>query len=270
MGIIYKITFPNEANKAYIGQTTKTFDQRMAGHKSSGNNEDKKDGCRALNAAIRKYGWDNCIREILKECPDEELDDWEKHYIKEFNTLSPGGYNLTVGGNSKKFYSDETKKLISDRAKERDITKYRKQEETKDLPKYISIWNSPDGKIGFRIKRHPKCPCKTFMDKNKTLEQNKQDAIDFLAKLESGEVPEVIIPEKEYPKGMHSIRNKAKEVIGYRVVYTDKAGKRHVRQFLDQSVKLDIRETKALKYINDLIQKDITTETPRISADKTA
>jgi predicted GIY-YIG superfamily endonuclease len=51
MGIIYKLTSPNE--KSYIGQTTKPFESRMCGHKSASNDLDKKDGCRALNSAIR-------------------------------------------------------------------------------------------------------------------------------------------------------------------------------------------------------------------------
>ena len=29
----------------------------------------------------------------------EELDEMEFHYIKQYNTLKPNGYNLTLGGN---------------------------------------------------------------------------------------------------------------------------------------------------------------------------
>ena len=41
------------------------------------------------------------LKEVyLKTCYSQtELDEWEKYYIKLFNTLYPNGYNLTEGGN---------------------------------------------------------------------------------------------------------------------------------------------------------------------------
>jgi hypothetical protein len=274
MGIIYRITFPN--GKCYVGQTTAKFNKRLAGHKTAVNIP--KYGNSLFYRAVRKYGWDKCIKEIIFECPDEELNDKEKFFIQEHRALKPDGYNTLIGGSHIPKIKKERKPVKHDEefkpivliledmedkfTMETTFNKKRNNKST-GLPKYISYWKSPDDKEGHRIKRHPKCRCKTFMDKSKTLEQNKQDAIAFLDKLNKGEV-EVVIPERKLPKGLHQLKE------GYRVVYWDKSGKRHVRQFLDLSVEIATRKEQALKYINELMEKDINSETPRISADKTA
>ena len=113
MGVIY--LRPNLINgKKYVGQATdleerqnrwKCLTQPYAGP--------------AINAARAKYGIDNFGFEILKECEDEELDKWEKYYIKELNTKAPFGYNLTDGGGGKSGFtvSEETRKKMSEAQK---------------------------------------------------------------------------------------------------------------------------------------------------------
>lgn len=110
MGVIY--VRPNLINgKKYVGQATdlkkrqndwKCLTQKYAGP--------------AINAARAKYGIDNFGFEILKECKDDELDYWEKYYIKELNTKAPYGYNLTDGGGGMSGYtlSEETRKKMSE------------------------------------------------------------------------------------------------------------------------------------------------------------
>jgi len=51
-----------------------------------------------LNSAIRKYGKDNFIVELIETCAINEIDEKEVTNIKKFNTLNPNGYNLTTGG----------------------------------------------------------------------------------------------------------------------------------------------------------------------------
>ena len=60
------------------------------------------------------YGLENFKVEILKECDDSELDVWEKHFIKELNTIYPNGYNDNEGGSIGFHHSDKTKKKIGD------------------------------------------------------------------------------------------------------------------------------------------------------------
>lgn len=67
-----------------------------------------------LDNARKKYGLENFSLLILKKCDSqEELDRWEKHYIKIFNTLNPNGYNMTEGGTSGYKFTDEVKERMS-------------------------------------------------------------------------------------------------------------------------------------------------------------
>lgn len=52
----------------------------------------------ALHAAIRKYGKEHFYYEILEECDASQLDEREKEYIKQYNSISPNGYNILSGG----------------------------------------------------------------------------------------------------------------------------------------------------------------------------
>jgi len=88
--LIYKLTSPS--GKAYVGQTTWPT-QRWSRHRN-----DRVSGCRALSAAISKYGWKAFKKEILLECKEEELNAHEVRLIRKHNTLAPAGYNLTKGG----------------------------------------------------------------------------------------------------------------------------------------------------------------------------
>ena len=110
MGVIY--VRPNLINgKKYVGQATdlKTRQNRW-------NDLNQPYAGPAINAARAKYGIEAFGFEILKECEDDELDYWEKYYIKELNTKAPYGYNLTDGGGGMSGYtlSEETKKKMSE------------------------------------------------------------------------------------------------------------------------------------------------------------
>jgi group I intron endonuclease len=87
--------------KAYIGLSTKTFRYRMNGHKNKAKqftNKPEK-GCRALNAAIRKYGWLSFKKEVMYAgVPRHLLPAMETVMIRLYNTKAPNGYNLTWGG----------------------------------------------------------------------------------------------------------------------------------------------------------------------------
>ena len=107
MGSIYKIT--NTVNqKHYIGISihepeTGRIKKHLTGH-----------GNRILANAVKKYGRDAFVYEILEEniFPDL-LPDLEIAYIAKYNTVRPNGYNLTYGGESCKKVSEETREKIS-------------------------------------------------------------------------------------------------------------------------------------------------------------
>lgn len=50
---------------------------------------------------------------IIESTPHEMLDDRERYWINEFNSLTPNGYNCSSGGNSKKELSECMKNKIS-------------------------------------------------------------------------------------------------------------------------------------------------------------
>lgn len=105
--LIYKLTSPS--GKCYIGQTKQKFYRRLNEHKSNS----KKLNYPLYNA-IRKYGWINFKKEILEEkIAENKIDDLEKYYIKENNSLKPFGYNLQSGGNKNKHFSKLTKNKMS-------------------------------------------------------------------------------------------------------------------------------------------------------------
>ena len=96
MGYIYKIT--NKINnKIYIGQTTTSIEERMRKHVDKAKNQ--LEGLTGIDAAIKKYGWNNFSVEQICECPNEDLNIQEQFYISKYNTFLGDGYNLTNGGN---------------------------------------------------------------------------------------------------------------------------------------------------------------------------
>jgi group I intron endonuclease len=107
MGYIYILTSPS--GKSYIGQTSRPIQKRFEEHKLESS------GCVAISNAVKKYGWDNLVKDWY-ECPDGELNKHEELMIEVLGTLSPGGYNLKEGGANGK-PSAETKQKMSEAQK---------------------------------------------------------------------------------------------------------------------------------------------------------
>lgn len=107
MGYIYLRT--NLINgKKYVGQT-KDIEKRN----HDWNRLNARYGGHAINNARKKYGADGFSFEILKECPNKDMNYWEMYYIKEYNTKKPYGYNSTDGGDSTYERTEETKAKIA-------------------------------------------------------------------------------------------------------------------------------------------------------------
>jgi group I intron endonuclease len=107
---IYLIT--NKVNgKRYVGQTSKTIEERFKKHIYDSFNGKRQ---QALHHAIRKYGSENFEIKIVARCNSfEESNHREALCVKLYRTMSPNGYNLMEGGsNSKK--SEESKKKMSE------------------------------------------------------------------------------------------------------------------------------------------------------------
>lgn len=93
MGFIYKIT--NQLNdKAYIGLTTKTIEERWQDHLNSINRLKEN---RPLYYALAKYGPQNFSIEKIEEIDNNHLGEREIYWIDFFDTYN-NGYNATRGG----------------------------------------------------------------------------------------------------------------------------------------------------------------------------
>jgi group I intron endonuclease len=122
MGYIYKIT-NTITNKCYIGETKQNnIEVRWKQHKNTIKNGI---GCPALKDAVKKYGIVNFKFEILLICFDEDRYKYEIEYIKKYNSKVPNGYNILGGGPGGgfdgKIHSEETKKHISEKIKQKYI-----------------------------------------------------------------------------------------------------------------------------------------------------
>lgn len=110
---VYKYT--NTYNgKVYIGQTKNSLPERA---QSNGINYKE---CRRFYNAIKKYGWHAFRGEIILDGLSlDEANTWEQFYIKSYNSTDAAhGYNISDGGGQREM-SDETRRIISLKAKER-------------------------------------------------------------------------------------------------------------------------------------------------------
>lgn len=102
MNYIYKITNLIN-NKIYVGQTRKKIEQRMSEHISASYSNEKKDYNFLLHKAIRKYGSENFVIEVLETVIDENsLSEREQYWIHQLHSCildeNCRGYNMTYGG----------------------------------------------------------------------------------------------------------------------------------------------------------------------------
>jgi group I intron endonuclease len=181
MGFIYKITSPS--NKVYIGQTIKTVEKRWKEHIEDALNI-KKNHCKALNEAIKKYDSSVFKLEILIECDNNLLNSYENYFILQYKSYTPYGYNIKLGG-SNGSHSQETKDKISLSLKGRiisDETKYKMMisKKSNNLPMYLIKIHKDGIHTGYRICNHPKGKEKRFQCKTDSMECKLYKAIDYL------------------------------------------------------------------------------------------
>lgn len=110
--LIYKIT--NKINgKIYIGQTTRTLDERISEHK-------RHRQC-IVGRAFSKYGEENLLVEVIDYATNiDELNAKEIKWIEFYNCIIPYGYNQCVGGkNTIGFHHrEESKRKMSELKKQ--------------------------------------------------------------------------------------------------------------------------------------------------------
>lgn len=108
MGCIYKIE--NKINgMVYIGQSINVH-RRWNEERCGKTNKH-------LSRALKKYGVENFLFEVIEECEDANMNEREKLYIKYYQSSNKSkGYNKTDGGNAyDPHWTDERRKQASDR-----------------------------------------------------------------------------------------------------------------------------------------------------------
>jgi group I intron endonuclease len=165
-GYIYVFTFPN--GKQYVGQTARPYKIRWDAHRKTAIYPSYNGYNYPLYKAVRLYGWDNVIKDVVCTCNKSQLDEFETMFIKQFNTFHPNGYNMTTGGGSGKILSEYTKKKIgasqkkkmqekpiSDDIKNRTSATMRKHGRNDNLPRNVQKRILKNGGFSYRF-RHLK------------------------------------------------------------------------------------------------------------------
>ena len=199
---IYKITNLT-TSKIYIGQAVSHilnhkryrpygYEGRFRCHISEAFSS-KKNQSHYLNNSIRKHGIDDFVVELIECCDIGRADEREIHYIKEYNSLYPNGYNLKNGG-VVFTHSDESKKRVSNGVVQ--FFKDKKMERFKDIQyidddieKYIKPLKKNNQQYGWYV----------YIDRKKadfggvhiSLDESKKNAIEFIKLLKKNLVSDV-------------------------------------------------------------------------------
>lgn len=136
--IINKVT-----NKCYIGKTTIGYEKRFNKHKEHARNKVN----RRLYDSMNHHGINNFKVELLCTCTSlEDMNSKEILAIKQYNSLIPNGYNMTLGGDGgytlSKWSEDDRKALYKRQAEKRKGTKRTDEQKSRmsdaQKGKYIS------------------------------------------------------------------------------------------------------------------------------------
>ena len=188
-------------HKVYVGQTINPA-RRKAGHWSTFKNEKNE---YPLPRAMRKYGIENFVFEVIEECATQEVtNEREKFWIQHFDSRNrDNGYNLHVGGcvgNDESFqkisealkgnkhcvgrkFSVETKKKLSAWQRGKTISEETREKIRQTSAKKQLQRGEHNSQYGKRGERHPRAK----------LTQEQADKIR--ERLKAGEKPSDIAPE---------------------------------------------------------------------------
>jgi len=147
----------------------------------------KKNQSHYLNNAIRKYGVNDFVVELIEYCETDKADEREIHYIKELDSLYPNGYNLKNGGNVFT-HTDESKKRVSNGVinyfKDKKYERFKNIKNIEDnIEKYIKPLKKYNEQYGWYV----------YIDRCKAdfggihipLEESKKSAIEFIQNLKN-------------------------------------------------------------------------------------
>jgi hypothetical protein len=175
-GVIYQITC-NSSNLKYIGQATnlkykngKPYNYGVKGRWSDHLCASKTRNTPLCNA-IKQYGKDNFVIEVIEEAPLETLDEREAYWIMYNNTIHPNGYN--IANHSRNRHREESNLHIfyKDKVKSAIISPIKNNGELKLVYVYLTLNDDKEERLAFGQKS------------DSTYEQAINEATEFLNKL---------------------------------------------------------------------------------------
>lgn len=267
VGYIYRLHC-TVSGKDYLGQTTVNIPRRTKQHKNDATvYQEHIDGirpgpppagCHKLYRAINKYGFDAFeieeVEELRADTKQELLDklnDAEEFYITAFESVEKG-YNIKPGGQNST-HNEATKVVIAQHALEymkEHYQDYRKHDAVSDLPMYF-VFVKVKEYDAIAICHHPLCEWKSFTTRDRTIDQAKKAALDFLADLEKAGVPYVKKKPGALPPGVY-VANKAGVPIGYNVCKII-GGVTYTKSFTAKSKTDAEKRQLALQYLNQIL-----------------
>lgn len=140
IGYIYIITNLIN-NNCYIGQTSKTIEERFREHKTDSLRKDRSNYEVPLYRAFRKYGLENFKIEEIEKCEISKLNEREIYWISFFDTYH-NGYNATLGGDGTRTLELNEKFVLN------------KYEELKTVSDVANFFNCSVYSISNILKKH--------------------------------------------------------------------------------------------------------------------
>jgi group I intron endonuclease len=180
--LIYLVT--NTVNgKRYVGQTTKTKEQRWQGHVNSAYRTDYIN--QHFAASIRKHGKEAFIVETLVSdvSSKELLNTLERHFIALYQTqVRTKGYNMMPGGEQPPVFFGAANFMYGKRGKDSPNYGFRHSEDSKlkmalsciAYPRKIPCWSNNEQRVAETIRRNKSVPTFTTKDTTASEETRKR------------------------------------------------------------------------------------------------
>lgn len=119
-----------ENGKQYVGKSTDIYGRKQ-GHLRKVQCGDTS----PFHNALRKYGEDGFLFEILEECESDMLNERERFYIKKLNSAYPNGYNLTEGGDGGDMFAKRSEAQIAETRRKMSLSHVGKKHTKEEIEK---------------------------------------------------------------------------------------------------------------------------------------
>ena len=256
--LIYKIT--NIANdKIYVGKTKEFYgDQyfgiegRLRQHLVNAFTNSKKNDCPRLYNAIRKYGKESFIIELLEKTDELNVDRNEIFYIDVFGSTDEEiGYNIALGGGGRSVVE------INENIREK-ISKAQTKDGLMNIKPYYNDNNIQTGYFA-RRREQGKVYQKYFTSTKFTIEENLEQAKQWIESIKTNKNDTSTKYNKtsNLPKNINYIKDRVDKdlVIGYRVDICQD-GVKYIRSFQLKNGDLNKLLNEAVKYKNSILNKN--------------